>query len=190
MCFQADLHAFFSFLGFHRAIPGVMDCDTVSGLSLEQLITALLIIINELCHRFRIPLSAASSVPLGPQPDPNNHQFLLVQLEGHVVRCVGGAVIVVEDQNLITPRIAATITDTGEMDESFSEWLHIPSVDTSVDSPSMDAAPLVSRPKSAPLQPAQRPQGPMNSLTFSGIFATAAACGCGGSDGTASSSDP
>ena len=48
---------------------GGMDCATASTLSLEQLITALLIIVNELCHRFRIPLSSAASVPLPTQPD-------------------------------------------------------------------------------------------------------------------------
>ena len=49
-----------------------MDGATVSVLSLEQLITALLLIVNELCHRFRIPLSSASSVPLNTPPDLEN----------------------------------------------------------------------------------------------------------------------
>ena len=48
----------------HRAVPGGMDGATVSVLSLAQLITALLLIVKELCHRFRIPLSSTSSVPL------------------------------------------------------------------------------------------------------------------------------
>ena len=56
----------------HRAFPGDMDGGTVSVLSLEQLITALLLIVNELCHRFRIPLSSASSVPLNTPPDLEN----------------------------------------------------------------------------------------------------------------------
>ena len=64
MCFQL-IHR-------HRAFPGGMDGATVSVLSLEQLITALLLIVNELCHGFRIPLSSASSVPLNTPPDLEN----------------------------------------------------------------------------------------------------------------------
>ena len=60
---------FFGLIHRHRAVPGGMDGATVSVLSLEQLITALLLIVNELCHRFRIPLSSASSVPLRTTPD-------------------------------------------------------------------------------------------------------------------------
>ena len=62
----------FSLIHRHRAFPGGMDGATVSVLSLEQLITALLLIVNELCHRFRIPLSSASSVPLNTPPDLEN----------------------------------------------------------------------------------------------------------------------
>ena len=63
---------FFGLIHRHRAVPGGMDGATVSVLSLEQLITALLLIVNELCHRFRIPLSSASSVPLQTTPDLEN----------------------------------------------------------------------------------------------------------------------
>ena len=68
----SEFHVFFSLIHRHRAFPGGMDGATVSVLSLEQLITALLLIVNELCHRFRIPLSSASSVPLNTPPDLEN----------------------------------------------------------------------------------------------------------------------
>jgi hypothetical protein len=43
----------------HRPVPGGLDGATVSMFSLEHLITALLLIIDELCPQFRIPLSSA-----------------------------------------------------------------------------------------------------------------------------------
>ena len=62
----------FTLIHGHREFPGGMDGMTVSMLSPDHLITAFLLIVNELCHRFRVPLSSASSVPLRTPPDLEN----------------------------------------------------------------------------------------------------------------------
>ena len=62
----------FTLIHGHREFPGGMDGMTVSMLSPDHLITALLLIVNELCRRFRVPLSSASSVPLRTPPDLEN----------------------------------------------------------------------------------------------------------------------
>ena len=67
-----SVSGFFALIHRHREFLGGMDGATVLVLSLEQLITALLLIANKLCHRFRIPLSSASSVPLQTTPDLEN----------------------------------------------------------------------------------------------------------------------
>ena len=143
----------------HRAFPGDMDGATVSVLSLKQLITAPLLIVNELCHRFRIPLSSASSVPLNTPPDLENPSGSPIPERGSCgAKCrwcdlpCGRAKPGHTGHSYVVTHIVI-----GVMDNSLDEWSLVHSVESSWDKSS---PPLQFRPESAPLQRESLPQGP------------------------------
>ena len=144
----------------HRAFPGGMDGMTVSMLSPDQLITALLLIVNEGCHIFRIPLSSASSVPLNPSPDLEilqGYPFSNVDLG---VPSLAGVIYPVNLQSLVIRSIAAIFIGIGVMENSISAWSSVQSVEGSWDPSSMLSPLLRFRPKSVQLQREHLPQGP------------------------------
>ena len=144
----------------HRAFPGDMDGATVSVLSLEQLITALLLIVNELCHRFRILYLQHHLYHWIP------HQIWKI-LQGHqsphvalVVRSVAGVILPVDVRSLVIQGIVVIHIGIGVMDNFLDEWSLVQSGEGSWDTSSVISPPLQFRPKSAPLQREPLPQGP------------------------------
>ena len=138
---------FFALIHGHREFLGGMDRATVLVLSLEQLITALLLIVNELCHRFRIPLSSASPVPLPTTPDWKI-------LPGHpsptgdrVVKNVAGVSYPVDVQSLVIQGIVAIHIGIVVMENSMDVGSLVQSVESSLDTSLVISPPSQSRPK-------------------------------------------
>ena len=167
----------------HRAFPGGMDGMTVLMLSLHQVITALLFIVNEGCHRFRIPSSSASSVPLTTPHDLDilrGYPFSNVDL---VVQSVAGVIYPVDVQSRVIQNIVATVIGIDLMENPTDAWSLVQRVEVSGDTSSVISPPMQFRPKSAPLQWEPLLQGPRLASLFQ-VFAVrplaTSSIGCSG----------
>ena len=98
-----------------------MDGMTVSMLSPDHLITAFLLIVNELCHRFRVPLSSHHLCHYEPRliwKILQCHPFPNVDL---VVQSVTGVIYPMDVQSLIIQGIVAIHIGIGVMENSMDE---------------------------------------------------------------------
>jgi len=112
----------FTLIHGHREFPGGIDGMTVSMLSPDHLITALLLIVNELCHSFRIPLSSASSVPLRTPPDLENPSVSPIPERGSCgAKCRWCDLPYMDVQSLVIQGIVAIHIGIGVMENSMDE---------------------------------------------------------------------
>ena len=103
-------------------VPGQLGRNDDLDVITRPIDHCILLIVNEGCHRFRIPLPSASSVPLNTPLDLEilrGYPFSNVDL---VVQSVAGVIYPVDVQSLVIQSIVAIVIGIDVMENSIDAW--------------------------------------------------------------------